>query len=673
MSRQNALAIPIFFAVLLTPVAQATTVSASVHDTSDQPVFAATLTVNGITAAPSSDGKYQAVVPEDDVYRVQVTAPGFYTIRQTFSRADAEPRDDAGGHIRIPPIVLVRLADKRRLLVFAGDTMMARRYLAPRAGEPVLIRPATRASDMRALLREMRPYLELADFAFVNLETQLAATLPPHALPKSVTFHTHPDIAAALRWAGVDYVALGNNHTWDYLGPGLETTLAALNAVGLPYSGAGWNDAAARRPYRAEVRGLPVNLLSYVGWPGPAEALQVATETTGGAALGTGESVREDLAALPASALNVVQQHAGLEYVSDPPLSEETLLKSAVDHGADLAIGHHSHVVQGFEVYRDSLIAYSLGNFVFDQYLPSTHAAMLVYAWFDDDRFHRAEVVPLHINGYVPTPATGQMRFDILQRLARLSARNATCTGGSGGHLTVHACKFGRDLEPPQSIDVRGPTDISRPVNLRRQGGSATSRRFRILADRPYRLGLDLLRRGDFEYRDLFGTTDRYWIESADVDFPQDGQTRMRIRVAGDQPVRAGMKVFTRVFTRSAPATVSASVSTDECVALTALLQRRPEGEGFEAALAGGPTHRIGETRLLPADSSFSFDFKLPRGATKSVRLLLDAEPCAGSERAATLTLDELVLIEWQTPWIPPDLTPDTGHAEQATHLQLSR
>ena len=265
----------------------------------------------------------------------------------------------------------------------------------------------------------MKPYFELADFASANLETQLSDAPLTEPLPKSVTFYTTTAIAQALRWAVVDYVALGNNHMFDYGDQGLQQTLAALNEAGLAYSGAGNSEELARHPQFTTANQQPLALLSYVGWAGGFEPNQVAGSDKGGAALGTRRSIAEDLGKVSGDTLSVIQYHSGIEYMSYPPLAEETQLKSAIDAGADLAIGHHSHVFQGFDIHRGKLVAYSLGNFAFDQYLYSTQSAILLFAWYDGDEFFRAEIVPLHINGYVPTPATGSFRYDILQRLSQ--------------------------------------------------------------------------------------------------------------------------------------------------------------------------------------------------------------------------------------------------------------
>ena len=63
----------------------------------------------------------------------------------------------------------------------------------------------------------------------------------------------------------------------------------------------------------------------------------------------------------------IVSFHWGEEYQNQPNKEQRYFAQLAIDSGADLVIGHHPHVVQPVEKYKNSWIAYSLGNFVFDQ------------------------------------------------------------------------------------------------------------------------------------------------------------------------------------------------------------------------------------------------------------------------------------------------------------------
>lgn len=625
-------------AAALLAEAQASPQVVRIVDEAGAPVTSARVEMNGALAVPGANGRWQ-LPGEPGLVAIHVTADGYYDVIHTLAADDAAVAD----------IVLVERQPQRRLLLFAGDTMLARRYFEPRAGEPRLVREGHIAADGAALLAHIAPYVRLADFASLNLETQLADEEPAERLPKSVTFYSPTALAALLRDAGFDYVALGNNHTYDYGSEGLQSTLAALAEAGLAWSGAGLSEAAARQPFVGPAGETPAAYLSYVGWAGRFEPNQVAGPGKGGAALGTADVFAADLARIPAQP-SVLQYHSGLEYVEAPPLAERTSLRSAIDAGIDVAIGHHAHVTQGFEVYGGKLISYSMGNFLFDQYHYATQLGMLLYVWMDGETFHRAEIVPMHINGYVPTPATGAMRYALLNRLARLSAPYGVCLRASGAHAVIlpdgDASQCGT-----QALGDMVAASGTGPVSLAHLGLSPL-RPVMGSSHRRYRVGVDILQRGDFSYVGRFGTSDRSWIENANVAIDTGNDARLRIDVpAGKETVRGGMRVFERVFRPSNPATLSGRVHIDGDVQVRVLLQRRRSDDGLGEALTSGPLTEIGEIGSTVAGwQSFAFDFDQPRVATRSVRLLIEARSTNG--KGGRVLLDDLAWIEWHTPWL---------------------
>lgn len=62
---------------------------------------------------------------------------------------------------------------------------------------------------------------------------------------------------------------------------------------------------------------------------------------------------------------SVVMVHGGTEWSFSPSKEQRSLYRRLIDEGADLVVGSHPHVIQGMEAYKGSLIAYSLGNFLF--------------------------------------------------------------------------------------------------------------------------------------------------------------------------------------------------------------------------------------------------------------------------------------------------------------------
>jgi len=600
---------------------------------------------------PLTAAAVETAVGPEGIVTVTASAPGHYPFRHSLLASATLDRD----------ITLVARRPGRRLLVFAGDAMLARRYFEPRAGEPVLVDAANPLPDAKGLLAAIKPYIELADIASVNLESPLSAEPLTDPVPKLVTFYSPPELATALEWAGFDYVALGNNHTYDFREAGIRTTLDALADTTLGYSGAGHDEDEARRPFVSTATGAPLAFLSYVGWPGTFSPTQTATAQKGGAALGTADVFAEDLRGLERNTIAVLQHHAGLEYAAAPALSERTSLRRAVDAGADVVIGHHAHVLQGIEVYRDRLVAYSLGNFLFDQYHYTTQLGMLLFVWIDGERFHRAEIVPLNIVGYAPTPAVGAFADAVLNRIARISVPLGTCFARSGAHAVVttsspkppcpaETVALEDSAAVPQALGPLGAGGVA-PVRIRTSGA-------------PWRLGTDLLRRGDFESFDRYGFADRSWTGFDAVGPTANGDTSAVLRLEPGVTRRVGMRLFERVFDPSNPATFSARLKTDRDVAVSVYLQRRRTSESLSAALENDALTLIGQADVAGGEdwSELSFDFDHPRLATRSVRLLVDLR----AERGTEVRLDDLTWVQWSTPWL------DSDESAFGTHVQTA-
>ena len=582
--------------------------------------------IDGVSFATDSQGNFSISPPKSAVYRLEIEAEGHYPMRQTFSHSELADQPT------LADIRLVARKPGRTLFVFGGDVMIGRRFKAPFEGEPVLVSPDSTLEDSKVLLAEMKPYLERADYASINLESPIFETPPSAAAPKSVTFFSSPETLEALEWAGLDYVALGNNHIYDFLEPGLEITLHHLDKSRLDFSGAGQNEREALRAHRL-VRGADqFDFLSYVGWAaGP--PTQSADADKGGAALGTAENLSATTRASRARAgIPILQFHGGLEYVEEPTLAIETRLKQAVDKGAALIIGHHPHVVQGLELYNGQLIAWSLGNFLFDQYFYSAQSAALLYVWMDGDQFYHAEAVPLYIKGYHPTPAVGPMRNAINRRLFDLSARRATQLVRSGGHMALLS------QDPDEALTPKFTSQ------LECVSGTARS-------------GLDLLARGDFAAHDLFGAPDRSWLDldpRIDIRAEQPGSSDhiMHINLTSGAAIMTGMRKFQRVFTPGTPMSVRAALSSTSDVEIDVYLQIRATGQTLEEALQNGRRTLIGSQKVRAgAPTKLDIDFDSPRTRARSIRILIEAR--SGAD-AGIIELDNLQLVEWKTPFTSP-------------------
>ncbi|MBN2545389.1 MAG: CapA family protein, partial [Spirochaetes bacterium] len=82
----------------------------------------------------------------------------------------------------------------------------------------------------------------------------------------------------------------------------------------------------------------------------------------------------------------IVQYHTGIEYTEKPSGIVQKHAKELIDIGADSVICHHPHVIQGTELYKDRIIAYSLGDFLFDIQKPNADEGIIIYLYVFNNR-----------------------------------------------------------------------------------------------------------------------------------------------------------------------------------------------------------------------------------------------------------------------------------------------
>lgn len=611
---------------------------------SGAPIAAATITLNGQSVASDAEGRYRLEAGEATLYTLRVSAPGHYPAHHAFARHELV---DEAGLLRVPPVELVERRAGRQLFVFGGDVMGGRRYETPLEGERRLVHDATRQADMRALLATMAPTLRAADLASVNLEITLSARELTTAAPKSYVFYAHPELAHALAWAGVDYAAQGNNHVYDYLDQGLADTMAAVKAAGLGHSGAGADRAAAIAPWRTNLQGEAWSFLSFVGWEGRVEPNQVAEAGKGGAALGDDATIVETVGRETAAGRAVVvQYHGSREYSPEPTAESRRRMLAAIDAGADLVIGHHPHVLQGFEIHQGQLVAYSLGNFLFDQYIHETQASMLLKVWMDESRFARAEIVPIDVRDYRPVPAVAGMRDAVLRRLRALSGPRGVRIADMAGHGIIAGPASPASVAPetePQALalaPVPGTAMAAIPAGALVQGAPAAAR---DEAGRPLVFGRGLLWRGDFESHEGFGAHDRTWT------FEGGTGTLDRRAFAGDHALRVtprgdAVTMHQRIALRDldrGPLTVGGAIA-GEGTALTLQYRFRLAGEKrFSPWQTAGSFTPAG-----PGWERFAFD--IPAPAAEPTRFNIRFVAKARDGEARPFRLDDLQVINWE-------------------------
>jgi poly-gamma-glutamate synthesis protein (capsule biosynthesis protein) len=206
---------------------------------------------------------------------------------------------------------------------------------------------------------KLSSFLKEKDLVLVNLETPLS----DHRRAYGV-FISDPRYAQSIKDAGISIVSLANNHMFDAGEIGFLDTLENLDKKGIPYVGGGKNFDEARLGKLIELRGTKLIILNYTQWCNMSYT-SIASDYPGILPLDR-EIITEDIIrARDRADFVFVSLHWGIE--NDPIVHprQVEIAHYLIDHGADAIIGHHPHLPQGVEIYREKPIIYSLGNLIF--------------------------------------------------------------------------------------------------------------------------------------------------------------------------------------------------------------------------------------------------------------------------------------------------------------------
>jgi poly-gamma-glutamate capsule biosynthesis protein CapA/YwtB (metallophosphatase superfamily) len=279
--------------------------------------------------------------------------------------------------------------------------------------------------------REAKSILEVADITAGNLESSIT-TRGTAAEDKKYLFRAPPETLPAIMEAGFDYLSLANNHTMDYGWVGLSDTMDALDDIGLKHSGSGNDDREAFAPAYIESKGITVAFVSvtrvvpHVSWKADRINAGLAEAYSPDRAVAAIKAAKEN------ADLVVVMVHWGEERKETPVAHQTDLAYRFIDAGADLVVGSHPHVLQGFESYKGKWIAYSLGNFVFSTTAESkTSETGVLNAECDKEGACSLKFHPMFATNSQPAPMDAEKGKALLERLSTLSYGAAVKEDGS--------------------------------------------------------------------------------------------------------------------------------------------------------------------------------------------------------------------------------------------------
>ena len=250
-------------------------------------------------------------------------------------------------------------APRPATLLFVGDMMLGRRVEAAMREQGDWSRP----------FRPLGARLRAADLTFGNLECVTAASGRNRT---TIEFRADPRVLAGLGFAGFDIVSVANTHTTDWGPDALQEMLRKLTDAGITF--VGLDQGGVQSPVVLRAGGLRIGFLAFSHYVGGEEARNDAVRI---AHIDGKQVIPAIVAARSQVDYLVVSLHMGKEFAPRADRAQRGIAHAVIEAGADLVVGHHPHVPQEVEKYGGGFIAYSLGNFVFDQLDSSRDGAML--------------------------------------------------------------------------------------------------------------------------------------------------------------------------------------------------------------------------------------------------------------------------------------------------------
>lgn len=256
--------------------------------------------------------------------------------------------------------------------------------------------------DLSFVAQNVRDILQKDDLSIVNFETNLT-TAPVYKKNNDYVFSAPLSYVEILHHFGIEAVSYENNHAMDHGTAGIEETQKTLTEAGITWS-------TEAHPAVYETKGVRIGILAYQTFNYHYRELR--------------DIIPQDIASMrQRSDIIIVSVHWGREKDYVPNEVQTEIGRLAVDAGADLVMGHHSHRINPIEEYNGKYIAYSLGNFCFSgNSNPSDMSSFILQVRFsvkDGQILQQSfRIIPMRIsskkseNDFIPTPYTEQRQID---------------------------------------------------------------------------------------------------------------------------------------------------------------------------------------------------------------------------------------------------------------------
>ena len=290
-----------------------------------------------------------------------------------------------------------------------------------------------------------------SDAVFANLESAVITDASKvEESDKNIHISSTEASVKSAQLSGVTAVSIANNHSMDYMSTGMEQELAVLNNIDLTYAGGGLNAEEAAEYKVIEANGLKIGFVAFSDVIPKESAAHV---DSAGIATSNNSAIYQNIRlAAEETDLVVVYAHWGEENQISRNDEQQEIAHRLIESGADIVIGSHPHVLQSIETYKDGIIFYSLGNFIFDQGTRDSRSTAMAQVNINKETGDAEFVVtPMRINDLTPQSTHSSFYVKQIDNALTTSADASSYTVDSDGKIHISL----EDVIDPESLDDR--------------------------------------------------------------------------------------------------------------------------------------------------------------------------------------------------------------------------
>uniref|UniRef100_A0A7C4U9V4 CapA family protein n=1 Tax=candidate division WOR-3 bacterium TaxID=2052148 RepID=A0A7C4U9V4_UNCW3 len=237
----------------------------------------------------------------------------------------------------------------------------------------------------------------------LNLELPFSDDLPPYFNYVDDRLRVPSENIEVLKFLKSDIVNIGTNHIKDFGDISIKRTINLLEKNKILHIGAGLNEEESRAPAIIKTKSLKLGFLGYCK-----NGIYTAKNNQSGAAPLIYKKIVEDINNFKNKVdIIIISLHWGYELSMYPSPEQVELAHSLIDKGVDVIIGHHPHVIQAVEKYKNGVIFYSLGNFLFDpnverirfeRKLAERKEGIIGKIIIKEDKKLEMDIIPIYVN-----------------------------------------------------------------------------------------------------------------------------------------------------------------------------------------------------------------------------------------------------------------------------------